>query len=101
MIPKIVKRKILISRKPSGLIQYTITIPKEYAEKLTNQGKDSLIVVFNHGLLALPVENELTESAIMAFLKTHTELGNLFNSHENPKENFSTSTSMEVDNNGK
>lgn len=61
-------------RKPSGLIQYTITLPKEYAEKLEAEGISKLLVVYNHGLGAFPSQGAKSEAGILAFLNAHPDL---------------------------
>ena len=78
MIPKIVERKILVSTKPGGLKQYTITLPKEYAKALEKEGVDTLFIAFNRGLGAFPKIPGFTEKALMAFLSKHPELTRLF-----------------------
>lgn len=82
MIPRIVERRIQKSRKPGGLLQYTITLPKEYAEGLIARGVDSLLIVFDHGLGAFPAKDEATEEALITFLQTHPEFTHLFTSPE-------------------
>ena len=77
-IPKIVERKILVSTKPGGLKQYLITLPKEYAKKLEEEGIDTLFIVFNKGLGAFPKIPGFTEEALMTFLSKHSELTLLF-----------------------
>jgi hypothetical protein len=78
MIPKIVERKITKMQKPGGLVQYLITLPKEYAESLDAQGIDSLLIAYNRGLGAFPKIPGFTEEALLTFLKEHPELVKLF-----------------------
>ncbi|MDI6813844.1 MAG: hypothetical protein QMD10_09935 [Desulfitobacteriaceae bacterium] len=77
-IPKVVERKILVSTKPSGLKQYLITLPKEYAEQLEEDGVDTLFIAFNRGLGAFPKIHGFTEEALITFLSKHPELMRLF-----------------------
>jgi hypothetical protein len=82
MFPKIVERKILVSTKPSGLKQYVITLPKEYAERLETEGVDTLFIAFNRGLGVFPKIEGFTEEALMTFLSKHPELTRLFSEVE-------------------
>jgi len=77
-IPKIVERKIMSHNLPNGGYQYTLTIPKEYADSLRESGIDSLIVSFNSGLCCFPKAHKDTEKAIMKFLKVHKAFAKLF-----------------------
>lgn len=87
-IPKIVERKIVHSVKPGNYKQYTITLPKEYAEELERRGIDSLFIVFNFGLGAFPKFEGFTEKALLTFMQKHPELQQLFSQikTENQKE---------------
>jgi hypothetical protein len=77
-IPKIVEHKIIKLRKPDGSTQYTLTLPKEYAEALRKEGIDSLFIVFNRGLGAFPKIPGFTEKALTTFMQEHSELQKLF-----------------------
>lgn len=77
-IPKIVEHKIITLRKPDGSTQYTLTLPKEYAEALRKEGVDSLFIVFNKGLGAFPKIPGFTEKALTTFMQEHAELQKLF-----------------------
>jgi hypothetical protein len=78
MIPKIVERKILKVKKPGGLVQYLMTLPKEYGEELESKNIDTLIVAFNGGLGAFPKTSGFTEKALLIFLSKHSDLERLF-----------------------
>ena len=77
-IPKIVEHKIITLRKRDGSTQYTLTLPKEYAEALKREGVDSLFIVFNRGLGAFPKIPGFTEKALTTFMQEHSELQKLF-----------------------
>ena len=77
-IPKIVEHKIIKLRKPNGSLQYTLTLPKEYAEALRKEGVDSLFIVYNRGLGAFPKIPGFTEKALVTFMQNHSELQKLF-----------------------
>ncbi len=77
-IPKIVEHKIITMRKRDGSTQYTLTLPKEYAETLTKEGINTLYIVFNKGLGALPKIPGFTEKALTTFMQEHPELQKLF-----------------------
>ncbi len=77
-IPKIVEHKIIKMRKRDGTTQYTLTLPKEFAEALTQEGIDSLYIVFNRGLGAFPKIPGFTEKALTTFLQEHQALQKLF-----------------------
>ena len=77
-IPKIVEHKIITLHKPDGSNQYTLTLPKEYAEALKKDGVDSLFIIFNQGLGAFPKIPGFTEKALLAFMQKHSELQKLF-----------------------
>jgi len=85
MIPKIVERKITKMQKPGGLVQYLITLPKDYAESLDKQGIDTLLIAYNRGLGAFPMVPGFTEEALLTFLKEHPELVKLFAATETGK----------------
>jgi hypothetical protein len=76
-IPKIYRRKVIELRKPNGSIQYLLTLPKEYAEKLKNRSIHELLVIFNYGLGAFPKDN-MTERALLAFMMKHSDIQELF-----------------------
>jgi hypothetical protein len=78
MIPRIVERKILKVKKPGGLTQYLMTLPKEYAEDLESKGVDTLLVAFDGGLGVFPKASGFTEKALVTFLSKHTDLEQLF-----------------------
>ena len=78
MIPKIVERKILKVKKPGGLIQYLMTLPKEYGEELESKNIDTLLVAFNGGLGVFPKTSGFTEKALLTFLSRHSDLERLF-----------------------
>lgn len=77
-IPKIVEHKIIKLRKRNGSTQYTLTLPKEYAEALRKEGVDSLVIVFNRGLGAFPKIPGFTEKALITFMQEHSGLQKLF-----------------------
>jgi hypothetical protein len=77
-IPKIVEHKIIKLRKRNGSTQYTLTLPKEYAEALRKEGVDSLFIVFNRGLGAFPKIPGFTEKALTTFMQEHAGLQKLF-----------------------
>ena len=77
-IPKIVEHKIITLRKRDGSTQYTLTLPKEYAEALKKEGIDSLYIVFNRGLGAFPKVPGVTEKALTTFMQEHAALQELF-----------------------
>ena len=78
MIPKIVERKILKVKKPGGLTQYLMTLPKEYGEELDSRNIDTLVVAFNGGLGVFPKTPDFTEKALLLFLSKHSDLERLF-----------------------
>jgi hypothetical protein len=82
-IPKIVEHKIIKLRKRNGSTQYTLTLPKEYAEALRKEDVDSLFIVFNRGLGAFPKIPGFTEKALIAFMEKHGDLQRLFSECEN------------------
>ena len=77
-IPKIVEHKIITLRKRDGSTQYTLTLPKEYAEALKKEGIDSLFIIFNRGLGAFPKIPGFTEKALTTFMQEHSALQQLF-----------------------
>jgi hypothetical protein len=77
-IPKIVEHKIIQMRKRDGSTQYTLTLPKEFAESLRKEGIDSLYIIFNKGLGAFPKMPGFTEKALTTFMQEHSELQKLF-----------------------
>lgn len=77
-IPKIVERKIIVIKKSSGIKQYIMTIPKEYAMKLEKSGVKSLFIVFNEGLGVFPKIPGFTEKALLTFLHNHPDLSQLY-----------------------
>jgi len=77
-IPKIVEHRIIKLRKRNGSTQYTLTLPKEYAEALGKEGIDSLFIIFNRGLGAFPKIPGFTEEALTTFMQEHSELQKLF-----------------------
>jgi hypothetical protein len=77
-IPKIVEHKIITLRKRDGSTQYTLTLPKEFAEALRKEGIDSLYLVFNRGLGAFPKIHGFTEEALTTFMQEHQALQKLF-----------------------
>lgn len=77
-IPKIVEHKIIQMRKRDGTTQYTLTLPKEFAEALTKEGIDSLYLVFDRGLGAFPKIPGFTEKALTTFMQEHQALQKLF-----------------------
>jgi hypothetical protein len=77
-IPKIVEHKIITLRKRDGSTQYTLTLPKEYAESLRKEGIDSLYLIFDRGLGAFPKMPGFTEKALTTFMQEHQALQKLF-----------------------
>ncbi len=77
-IPKIVEHKIITLRKRDGSTQYTLTLPKEYAESLRKEGIDSLYLIFDRGLGAFPKIPGFTEKALTTFMQEHQSLQKLF-----------------------
>jgi hypothetical protein len=77
-IPKIVEHKIIQMRKRDGTTQYTLTLPKEFAEALTKEGIDSLYLIFDRGLGAFPKIPGFTEKALTTFMQEHQALQKLF-----------------------
>ena len=77
-IPKIVEHKIITLRKRDGSTQYTLTLPKEYAEGLRKEGIDTLFIIFNRGLGAFPKIPGFTEKALTTFMQEHSALQQLF-----------------------
>jgi len=77
-IPKIVEHKIITMRKRDGSTQYTLTLPKEYAEALRKEGVHSLFIVYDRGLGAFPKVPGFTEKALTTFMQEHTALQELF-----------------------
>jgi len=71
-----------VSTKPSGLKQYMVTLPKEYAKKLDEEGVNTLFMAFNKGLGAFPKIPGFTEEALVTFLSKHPELTRLFSEVE-------------------
>ena len=65
-------------RKHDGTTQYTLTLPKEFAESLTKEGINSLYLVFDRGLGAFPKIPGFTEKALTTFLQEHQALQKLF-----------------------
>jgi hypothetical protein len=65
-------------RKRDGSTQYTLTLPKEFAEALRKEGIDTLYIVFNRGLGAFPKIPGFTEKALTTFMQEHEELQKLF-----------------------
>ncbi len=65
-------------RKRDGSKQYTLTLPKDFAEALRKEGIDSLYIVFNKGLGAFPKIPGFTEKALTTFMQEHSELQKLF-----------------------
>ena len=65
-------------RKPDGTTQYTLTLPKEFAEALTKEGINSLYLVFDRGLGAFPKIPGFTEKALTTFMQEHQALQKLF-----------------------
>jgi len=74
-IPIIEKRKIYEAKK-HGYSQFVLTLPKAFAETLKADGEDSLVLVYNGALLALPA-NSITKDELLEFLKLHLELERL------------------------
>jgi hypothetical protein len=77
-IPKIVEHKIITMRKRDGSTQYTLTLPKEFAQGLTKEGINSLYIVFDRGLAAFPKIPGFTEKALTTFMQEHQALQKLF-----------------------
>ncbi len=77
-IPKIVEHKIITLRKRDGSTQYTLTLPKEYAETLKKEGVDSLFIIYDRGLGAFPKIPGFTEKALTTFMQEHIALQELF-----------------------
>ena len=77
-IPKIVEHKIIKLQKRDGSVQYTLTLPKEFAEALQKEGIESLYIIFNRGLGAFPKIPGFTEKALTTFMQEHSELQKLF-----------------------
>jgi hypothetical protein len=77
-IPKIVEHKIITMRKRDGSTQYTLTLPKEFAEELIKEGIKSLYIIFDRGLGAFPKIPGFTEKALTTFMQEHSELQKLF-----------------------
>jgi hypothetical protein len=83
-IPKIVEHKINTLRKRDGSTQYTLTLPKEYAEALRKEGIDSLYLIFDRGLGAFPKIPGFTEKALTTFMQEHQALQQLFTKTTEP-----------------
>ena len=77
-IPKIVEHKIIQMRKRDGTTQYTLTLPKEYAQSLRKEGIDTLYLIFDKGLGAFPKIPGFTEKALTTFMQEHQALQKLF-----------------------
>ena len=77
-LPKIVERKIMKASKPSGLKQYLITLPKDYAQSIIDEGIHSLIIIYDYGLVAFPNHGKRTEIGLLEFLKAHPNLMQFF-----------------------
>lgn len=77
-IPKIVEHKIIKLQKRDGSTQYTLTLPKEFAEALQKEGVDSLYIIYDRGLGAFPKIPGFTEKALTTFMQEHCELQKLF-----------------------
>jgi hypothetical protein len=65
-------------RKRDGSTQYTLTLPKEFAEALIRDGIDSLYIVSDRGLGAFPKIPGFTEKALTTFMQEHSALEKLF-----------------------
>ena len=65
-------------RKRDGSTQYTLTLPKEFAEALRKEGIKSLYIVFDRGLGAFPKIPGFTEKALTTFMQEHSALEKLF-----------------------
>jgi len=75
-IPIIEKRKVIAIKRRDGRLRYLLTLPKEYAASLRAEGVETVYVICNRALVALPA-NTATEEDLIAFLKVHPELEKL------------------------
>jgi len=79
-LPRMVERRIIQIRKPGGLTQYLLTLPKDYASGLVEAKIRSLIVVFDYALAAFPNEGERSEAGLLEFLEAHQKFREFFSS---------------------
>lgn len=75
-IPKVEERSI-ISASKKGYMQYSLTLPKKFADSLKAKGITSLFVVYNGVLIAFPENVVSAEEKLIALLKLYNELEKL------------------------
>ena len=74
---KIEKRKIIEIKRANGSNQYLMTIPKEYAVNLKNQGINTLLIVYDYGIGLFP-KDDLAEDSLLLLLSKHKDIRKIF-----------------------
>ena len=74
-IPKVEERSI-ISASKNGYMQYSLTLPKKFADTLRANGITSLHVMYGENVL-IAFSSTIKEDELMALLKLHTNLEKL------------------------
>ena len=82
-LPRIVQRKIIEITKPSGLKQYLMTLPKDYAKDLVSRDVRSLVVAFNFGFVAFPNGDDRSWDGLLEFLAAHHRFREFFGRSKN------------------